>query len=260
MKKVYLDFYRKNDRKKLLEKHFNLYNKNKKTILKILKNTDCYHGTGAYQYFYKKDKYSSSEPLGIKFVLRNIITKGLKPGRDLFNDTFKTGTKKSISLTINRVYARTYSELFFEEGTRLNYTYGPPLFWNIGVFTRVVVGWIKAKFKKNNLNKDGKIARKRFKIMVKNWTKSFRNDKRARNNMFVFVFGGKSDIKGNFGIILGIKKNVIKPIKINYPNISMDEVRTNNQIKPKDFTHIQVPLAKIRFVKKEHDVLRTLKV
>lgn len=255
LKEIYLNNFRRKDRLRLLKKYSKEYKKNKKLILKILKNTEYYHGTGAYEYIYRKDKYHSFEPSKVKFILRDVLVNGLKPSRDLFNDTFETGFKKSISLTKNRVYARTYSELFFQDGTDLKYAYGSSFFWNLGVFLRIVFGWIKRRnfkfIRDKKSKKESKIARKRFLIMIKSWSKSFRKDKKYENDIFVFLSGAKSDIKGNFGVVIGIKKNTVKPIKIDYPNISIDEARVGHVISSKDFTHLQVPLENLNFVEKE---------
>jgi len=77
--------------------------------------------------------------------------------------------------------------------------------------------------------------------MVRNWTRSFRKDNKGTQSAWQWLFA-QTDIPHNFGLVIGIKRGVVHPLRIQYPNIAKDEVRTDRSLTPDAFSHIQVPL------------------
>ncbi|NQZ84705.1 MAG: hypothetical protein HRU03_03210 [Nanoarchaeales archaeon] len=249
LSRFHLKNYRKSDRDTFLKINKDSFDESKSEILEILSNTEFYHGTGAYGYYFETNKYVDSQPKGIKYILKNILVEGLVSQRDLFNDIFNTCAKSTISLGKNQIYARAYSELFLSEGTSLGYCYGNSLFWNIGVFFRIFTGVIKKKTFKSYINKTPSLEKKIYKVMLDGWSKSFRKDGKYIGKNYFYLSNARSDIKNNFGVVIGIKKNRVNPLTIDYPNISKDEVRTNQVLSFDSFSHLQVPIKNIRKVK-----------
>lgn len=252
---LFLRRYRAAARRRILDAHGTRYKREKEQILSLLTNTTHYHGTGAYQYAFAKNKYLSRNPEGIRYVLRDILRSGLRPRRDLFNDTFETGEKHSISLTKDRIYARTYAELFMEEDAKLAYAYGPRLLWNLVIFFKTMLGWLEHNkyflVRSKEHKRKGVLARKRYKVMLRGWARAFRADgKYEGKNYLITLSEGRSDIKGNFGIVIGVGKDMAE-LPIRYPAISEYETRVRGPIPPTAFTHIQAPLGRVDVVKQE---------
>ena len=243
---IYLNYYRRNDRRTLLATHGDEFLAQEPGIIKLLKITQYYHGTGARHYHYgTESKYGEAEPVLINTLAR-ILEDGIQPQRDLFNKEFQTGTEKSISLTKHRIYARSYAQLFLTEGTELQYEYGQPNVWYSVILLRIYTGILISRFSTRRLFKSRQESWK--KVLIR-WTRSFRQDGKYEGSSLVRCMNGRSDIPHNFGIVIGIKQDKLEPLTINYPNISKDEIRVAKPIQPTSFSHIQAPLRYIHTVK-----------
>lgn len=232
------------------------YHKIKPMIQETLQKTDYYHGTGAYHYHYTISKYKDTEiSKNVSYSFEQILMKGLFPQDDLFNEAFRTGVKKTISLSPHRLYSRFYAEIYFAENIELKYAYGTSKFWALGLAWRTYWGILVENIHKRKfdffLHNNSSKNTANYKKMLTAWTRSFRADGKYENKNFFFVIGGKSDIPNNFGFILGIKKHMVFPIEIKYKNVDKDEVRVAEPIKPNAFSHIQVPLVKYDYVVSE---------
>jgi hypothetical protein len=234
-------------------------------LVELLKNTEYYHGTGAYHYEFEGTKYYGT-PKGTRYSLESLLSDGLVPQRDFFNEVFKTGAEKTTSLSKNRVYARCYADLFMEEGTELAYCYGPPQFWGVLVAAKMAACQMSTDVKnQRKLRIEGKKqeidyeqrreAYRNNHCMLSGWTRSFRKDGKYEMKNFLFALGAKSDIPGNFGIIIGVKKGIVSPLPIKYTGVALYEDRTTRHIHPNEYSLIQVPLKKADFVRRELDRL-----
>jgi len=239
---TYLQYYRRSDRQVFLCEHEVNFEKNESHIISLLKQTDMYHGTGAYHYTYTNGSKYDGGQAQVSYTLPKILNEGLVPQKDLFNIVMRTGVARSSSLTKNRLYARAYASLFHGQKKTLQYDYGPRLLWIAPVVWRVVIGNFYAVTKDLfNAPKDERTKIKQLKVkMVRGWVRSFRSDTRYTKSPWQWL-SSQTDIAKNYGVVIGIKCNVVTPLTINYPNVAKDEVRTDMTLAPGPFSHIQVP-------------------
>jgi hypothetical protein len=235
-----------------LKRHKEEFLDSKPQIIEVLNNTKFYHGTGAYSYMFDTTKYEGRET-GVRHVLDEILTNGLIPQRDLFNDVFGTGTQRTLSITESREYARCYATLFMYEKDKLRYEYGSSLFWggimalNMIKIYQPVIHHIDEGITQRNMQD--------YKKMCEGWSRSFRKDGKYEGKNFLYHLTARSDIKNNYGIIIGIKN--MPTIPICYRFLTMSEQRIKTTVNPAEFTHIQAPLKNIeqaRIAAKKHNI------
>lgn len=256
---LYFEIYNKSKKVCFLDKHRSEFQYARTEIVDILNQTEYYHGTGAYHYEYDNTKYEG-ELKRIQYSLESILSQGIVPQRDFFNDIFETGSEKTVSLTNLQPYARCYANLFLSEREELQYTYGPSQFWGWVVAARIVIYGAIEKARRYIREERGREepykSRRDFfwpnyRTMLKGWTRSFRRDGKYEGKNFLFALGANSDIAGNFGIVIGIKKGIVNPLPIKYKSVALHEIRTDKPISPAEYTHIQVPIRMRAKVKEE---------
>lgn len=236
------------------------YEKQRPAIVQILKNTDFFHGTGAKHYKNTGDqedkdkgKYAGTTN-EVNDSLGSFLTKGLNPQWDLFNGAW-TGVDKTISFTKLHVYARIYASLYLNENEYLGYEYGSRAFWWNLLLTRMAVHGVADFVKANAVKTYKKLKGDREVIeskieLHKNaevWTRGFRKDDKYAGGIGASkaMKKAKSDIAGNFPLIIGFNKEGLNILPIKYRAVEMYELRTDSNIPPRKFTHIQVPLSKV---------------
>jgi hypothetical protein len=222
---------------KFVKKYREEFLDNRLQMLHTLNNTKFYHGTGAYSYMFDTTKYDGKN-VGIRFMLEEILTNGLRPQRDLFNDVFGTGVENTLSITESREYARCYSTLFMHEKSRLEYEYGSPIFWG-GLMALQMM----KRYKPIINHADKQIAQKNrrdYEDMCNGWSRSFRKDGRYEGKNVFCHLTARSDIEDNFGIVIGIKD--VPTISIDHKFLNISEQRINTVVDPSEFTHIQAPI------------------
>jgi hypothetical protein len=260
------DFYLTNyDCEKRLiffNEHSDAFNKTLNSLEEALSDTEYYHGTGAYHYSYDGGKYFGNMN-GVTFTLASLLTTGLVPQLDLFNEIFRTGVLQTLSLTKNHSYARCYADLFMAEGSEFEYAYGSSTFWGYFVAASMIIQEmsmensrrknieLKEERKDLEYEKKREIRRKYSHEMYKGWTRSFRKDGKYEDISFLRVLGAKSDIESNFGVIVGIKRGALTVLPNKYRGVSLYEVRTDKLIPTSSFSHIQVPLRNMQFTEDE---------
>lgn len=80
------------------------------------------------------------------------------------------------------------------------------------------------------------------------WINSIRQDTHRQRNFIEILSSVRSDIKGNYGLLFGIKTEYVKPV--NYDKtVERFETRTLKKIPLRAFTHIEVPLKDVEITK-----------
>jgi len=137
-----------------------------------------------------------------------------------------------------------YASRFMYEAGNLNYEYGSPQFWAFHFAARMLFRAMSELFGKRRGREE--IPREQrdeiWKETMENWALSFRSDDTYRGKNLFKVIGAKSDITGNFPVIVGVRKGEIRPLPMNHPSVALYEHRTDQTITPDRFTHIQVPI------------------
>lgn len=221
----------------------------------IIKN--CYskvaywHGTGRYHYSITGDsKYENVNTKKIVDVLEQIIVEqGLKPHKDPWVRVNKQYSS-SISTTQWRMYARTYAELHLYTGKEIVPVYGKRTdIMNFFFYYTILSTPLKA-FVRSTLRAFDK---KDFANKGPVWAKTINNNFQSRGNAYsdlLYILGkGSSDIKNNYGILVGIKGNKLKRAKIN-PIVQMFETRFIEKIKLSDISHLEVPMDNVKETQK----------
>lgn len=204
----------------------------------ILAESDFWHGTGRFQY---RDKQ-------IIDVLDGMLRDGsITPHLDPYD--LKTGTVSSTSLANTRAYAEGFALMHLYEIEELGYQYltRKQMMKPIkGVVKKAVKGLPKYVFrriketltgKKNNGQSLLALARNN-----RNWYAKVRSEK--SNDYPDKLTKIKSDIKGNYPIVIGIRRDAVVPSET-ASYIAKHETRTQQGIPFSGVTHIEVPEAHI---------------
>ena len=191
-----------------------------------IRNINFWHGTGGFEYDYNGK---------IIPIFESILKNGIKVHQDDYLVIYsKKLSMKSISLVDKRIIARCYADNHNFKSPK-TFRFGNSIFWIVRHYTKMyilaytilaprslvnILSWRK----KNKINSS------------KSW--SGKVNKSCQNTWESFE--KYSDIKGNFPVILGIKK-LRKTAKL--PKIfSETEVRSLKDITFKDIIHIEIPL------------------
>ena len=193
-----------------------------------IRNINFWHGTGGFEYDYN----GKTTP-----IFESILKNGLKVHQDDYLVIYsKKLSMKSISLVHKRIIARCYADNHHFKNPK-TFRFGNSIFWIVRHYAKMyilaytifaprslinILNWRK----KNKINSS------------KSW--SGKVNKSCQNTWESFE--KYSDIKGNFPVILGIKK-LRKTAKL--PKIFNEtEVRSLEDIPFKDIDHIEVPFKK----------------
>lgn len=249
-----LELSNQTNRESFLVEHGRLFEKMRSDVERVLRGTEFFHGTGAKHYVNNGDKYSGIDYSQANDSLGSFLQNGILPQKDIFNEVFD-GSSGTISLTKLNPYARVYASLFLEEGNNLEYEFGSRAFWWRHLLFKMVINsltdteFIADKVRgsiSRVLNSDKRERyseeRKKRKEMIQKWTSSFRRDEKYAKKPMGVMEKAKSDIKGNFPIIFGVKPNTVENIPLSIRSVGMYESRTKKPILPETFSHIQVPL------------------
>lgn len=206
------------------------YNTNKSRIEQLYAATSHWHGTGRFHY---------DEQEKIIDVLRSIIdADGLKP---LVEDPWlpiEGKLQKTISLAKIRMYARIYAELHQFQGNKLEYSHKSSKFWFWAIGLRQMLAaplQIPTHLLKLNFQKDSEQQ------LNKLFTKYIKKSSIPSSGFLLRLLNPPfSDIVGNYGVIFGIKKDTVSPLKIDQ-RYELYEDRTNREIPISSFSYIEVP-------------------
>ncbi len=209
-------------------------------IAQLLLQTKYWHGTGRYQYSKQgESKYAGVNHQETFDVLNTIIEGcGLKPHYDPWVGKFTT-TTQSLSVANQWGYGKMYAHYHQDETTDLQFELAPITFWFKTImriqltenYFKFALGFLILYTFSNTLQKQGKI-----------WLSTFRSDT-DKKWPFWEILTTKSDIKGNYGVLFGIK-DCFTPIKL--PKIlQFLESRTDSLIELKNVNFVAVPYRNI---------------
>ena len=203
-----------------------------------------WHGTGRYHYQYQgATRYENVSVDGLLDVLNSIIEQGgLTPHYDPWIDS----GGKTVSLGTVRMHSRLFARIHLYEHDALLYELGNVPCW-VHLYTRLLLLWLFTdlgsckQFIKS-------LFRRSFYKDLQSWVGAIRKPKNGRViSLWHFVNGESpdSDIRGNYPILFGIARGTLEVIDT-IPLTHRVEVRSLRPVKLEDFTHMEVPLARIK--------------
>ena len=193
-----------------------------------VRNINFWHGTGGFEYDYNGK---------ITPIFESILKNGLKVHQDDYLVIYsKKLSMKSISLVDKRIIARCYADNHNFKSPK-TFRFGNSIFWIVRHYAKMYILAYTIFAPRSLVNIFS--WRKKNKInSSKSW--SGKVNKSCQNTWESFE--KYSDIKGNFPVIIGVKK-LRKTAKL--PKIfSETEARSLEDITFKDIIHIEIPLEK----------------
>jgi hypothetical protein len=203
--------------------------------LDATEQTIYWHGTGRWQH----DKRGKA----IDVFEQMLKQGGIRPFKDVFD--IKHGEMTSISVARQRMYARIYGDMHEYGGADPRKRYGTPRFWtyyfimaiNLHATKELGLWNPKARHAQHELwRKQGADV----------WAVKVHQTPGRVTGKF---FDTGSDIAGNYPILMGIKRGDYTVLKT-ADYIARYETRIGSTVPVRDFTHIEVPKAKIAEVRK----------
>ncbi len=206
-----------------------------------------WHGTGRYHYSYEgESRYESVNGDELLDVLDSIIRHdGLTPHHDPWIDS----GGNTVSLGTVRMHSRLFARAHIYEHDVLLYELGSTKFW-VRLYLCFLLAWLLA-----DLRSCQQILRTIFRRSsyrnFQTWASALRKPQGKRVVRIKDLIEAKilnSDIKGNYPILIGIAKGTLE-VMDTIPLTHRVEVRSLNAVTVKDFTHVEVPLAKVEETK-----------
>ncbi len=226
-------------------KYITEYNKYLPLISKAYSEAYYWHGTGRYHYGHNHtSRYEKSNSEKLLDILKSIIhNDGLTPHYDPW---IKIGGKYiyTTSLTCCRMHARLYADTHRYEKSFAEFEYGSTRYWLFLLMILVSFAIIRHPIK--SARDFVKMLASRSALeSAKTWIKAVRRDYKFKILKFWQIFELKSDIPLNYPLLFGIKKEIVKTISVT-PFMDKFESRTDQQIQLTGFTHIEVPLNRVK--------------
>ncbi len=203
-----------------------------------------WHGTGHYHYHHANEsRYEEKDQNKYVDIINSIIKNGLTPHFDPF---IKVDGQyiKTISLTKYRMHARLYSGVHRYKDNFSLYEFGTTKYWLYLFVILVTVEIIKhptksaRDFVKNVFNKHGRSS-------LRQWPEAIKKTDGMSDLSLLKAYKWHSDIVDNYPILFGIRKDGIKVLKIGQ-FLDTLEARTPQTIGVENFTHIEVPVDKVK--------------
>jgi len=210
------------------------YRQQKESIQNIYSQVADWHGTGRYQY-----RDGSNEPLD---KLASIASFGLIPQEDPFDRL--TGVVRSVSISHSRPYSMIYATMHLTESEDYAYRFHSSDYW----LTRMMMdgmkktialapGHFKGKSWSEIIQEIPKPPSSKPGNKVDQWLNKLTRKGKSPEG----VFGTRSDIEGNYPILIGLKDDAFTPEQLAF-YLKSHEKRSQQAIPPANFTHIEVPL------------------
>lgn len=206
-----------------------------KAILSVVSGAELWHGTGRYHYANKGDHKYAGTSNEVVDVLDGILSRGgLKPFQDPY---VKTESKATISLAPCRMFSRIFAQQHQPQNVDLQFEYGHNS------------GWYNLLQARNGSLETTRTALQWFVPKLKGeadlgsmWS-SVRKD--TSQVALRFGFGTiRSDITNNHGILFGVKRGVVDPVKMPW-YLERIEARSGEPILFDQMTHVEVPLRQV---------------
>lgn len=201
-------------------------------IRSALASTTYWHGTGRYHY----------QQYGVIDIFASILDDdGLRPYLDPWIDS----GGKTVSLGKTRMHSRLFARVHLAEGDVMLYELGSVRYW-VRFYAVLLLFWFST-----NLRACRPIIGRLFRrSSIKDLEARVNTLRKPRGKRIVnvrHVLNGEalcSDIDGNYPILVAIAKDNLNVID-NMPLTRAVEVRSLDTVHLKDFTYIEVPLAKV---------------
>jgi hypothetical protein len=210
-------------------------------IREIYEDTELWHGTGRYKY---------DESGEVVDIFDGILqTGGLVPHADEWDRG--RGIVNTVSLAPSRMYARLYAGLCIPHSERIENELGARELWGNYFFgTSWMAGILEYKPSFQEIKKSGIFSFSNTIVpdIAKKALRWGSNVTKQKPHQFLDIFLNGSDIEGNYPILIGVKKGVVKPIETS-KFMSLHERRSELPIMMGDFSHIEVPKEKVEEVK-----------
>lgn len=217
----------------------------------VLADTAYWHGTGRFAHGFEGGSKFSGQPTGENIdVLQSIVNDDIKPHpiwtkRDKPHD--------ATAVTVNRVVSRLYAMMNQEAGRELQYTYGSDEFWwNLSNYEMAQstsladkLHYFRTYIRGAALERVGINTQQwnEIKSQYASWISGSTQSESANPFRFRHV---RSDIPGNFAVVLGIKADEYSTHPMNNtPDLATFEKRIIDTIPPEKLSYIEVPLASI---------------
>lgn len=213
-------------------------------IQEVYARAAYWHGTGRYHYPYQgATRYESVSADGLLDVLDSIIHyNGLTPHQDPWIDS----GGKTVSLGTVRMHSRLFARIHLYEHDTLLCELGSVPDW-VHLYTQLLFLWLLT-----NRSSCKQFLKSLFRYStykdMQSWVGALRRPKNGKVISLSYFVSGKSpdsDIEGNYPILFGIARGAFQVIDT-VPLTHAVEVRSLQPIAFKDFTHLEVPLAKVR--------------
>jgi len=233
------------------EKYIDIYKTNKEQIEEVYSKVTHWHGTGRYHYQVDgNSKYDGSiKEDSLEDVLSEILDKGcIVPSLDPLIQS-DNRYKESISTTKWRIYGRIYLELHSTDETAPKITFGSRLdflkfFLLFSIFSVPIWGLPIAYFK---THRDPKL-KERCPIWASTINNTFKSKGNAASDLINICGKGRSNIRGNYGLLFGISDKGLIKADIN-PMVALFETRFPKSIGLENITHIEVINSKVEEVR-----------
>lgn len=203
-----------------------------RAILAIVSRAAYWHGTGRYQYsVVAADKYQGVSDSVADKLQQILAAGGLTPH---FDPYYESGASDgaTVSLAHCRMYARYYAQIHQSAGHDLDYEYGAAGDWVTLVGAHLGVSGI------------GEViltyATAGTQPAVEKWARSVH---RSPSLTGIVTGVQRSDIRGNHGILFGIRKSV-SLVRLE-SRMRRVEARSAHRIAFEDMTHVEVPADKV---------------
>lgn len=213
-------------------------------VQECLQKATYWHGTGRYHYSYQgESRYESVNGDELLDVLDSIIRHdGLTPHHDPWIDS----GGNTVSLGTVRMHSRLFARAHLYEHDSLLYELGSTKFW-VRLYAYFLLAWLLADF--NSCRQILKTVFRRSAYRnFQTWASALRKPQGKRVVRIQDLIEAKilnSDIESNYPILIGIAKGSFE-VMDTIPLTHRVEVRSLHPVTLKDFTHIEVPLARVK--------------
>lgn len=213
-------------------------------IKELYAKATYWHGTGGYHYSYQgESRYESVDTKELINVLDSIIEQDrLTPHQD----PWIVSGGKTVSLGTVRMHSRLFARIHQYEKDSLFYELGSAQYW-VQLYVMLLIFWSCL-----NLKDVYQFAKSFFRLSsykdMQTWGSAIRKPKNGKVISVWDVLSGNvmgSDIEINYPLLIGIAKGTLKVVET-VPLTHAVEVRSLEPIRLSDFTHIEVPLAKVK--------------
>ncbi len=213
-------------------------------IQECVERATYWHGTGRYHYKHDREsRYKSLNTDGLLDVLDAIVQYG---GLIPHDDPWIASGGKTISLGTVRMHSRLFACVHQYEKDSLLYELGSPKQWSQLYFLLLLL-WTFRNLENGRQFAKSFFRRSSFKDL-QIWASAIRKPKNGKVLSTWDVVSGHvpgSDIEGNHPLLIGIAGGALDIINT-IPLTHAVEVRSLHPVKLKEFTHIEVPFAKVK--------------